>query len=72
MEIRIQRIFLRVAKATRKAFLAFTLLLPITVVPISAAEKDAEDELSSERGSIFDEQAFSHHAPVIMDYDLSL
>lgn len=56
MEIRIQRIFLRVAKATRKAFLAFTLLLPITVVPISAAEKDAEDELSSERGSIFDPQ----------------
>ena len=25
-----------------------------------------------ERGTIFDEQAFSHHAPVIMDYDLSL
>ena len=25
-----------------------------------------------ERGAIFDEQAFSHHAPVIMDYDLQL
>ena len=25
-----------------------------------------------ERGTIFDEQAFSHHAPVIIDYDLSL
>jgi exodeoxyribonuclease-3 len=25
-----------------------------------------------ERGTIFDEQAFSHHAPVIMDYDLQL
>ena len=25
-----------------------------------------------ERGAIFDEQAFSHHAPVIIDYDLNL
>ena len=25
-----------------------------------------------ERGTIFDEQAFSHHAPVIIDYDLNL
>ena len=25
-----------------------------------------------ERGTIFDEQVFSHHAPVIIDYNLSL
>jgi hypothetical protein len=25
-----------------------------------------------ERGTIFDEQAFSRHAPVIIDYDLNL
>ena len=27
---------------------------------------------SVERGSVYDEQAFSHHAPVVMDYDLNL
>ena len=25
-----------------------------------------------QRGYVYDEQAFSHHAPVVMDYDLTL
>ncbi len=56
MEIRIQRIFLTASKAVSRALLACLFATPLWVTPVYAAEKDPEEELSSEGGSIFNPQ----------------
>jgi outer membrane beta-barrel protein len=56
METRIQRIFLNVAKATSKTIAFFLFALQCVIGGVSAAEKNADEELSSESGSIFNPQ----------------
>ncbi|MBV1908653.1 MAG: outer membrane beta-barrel domain-containing protein [Kangiellaceae bacterium] len=53
MEIRIQRIFLKISKFIRAALVA-TILSSFISLPLLAAEKNGENELADEGGSIFD------------------
>lgn len=51
MEIRIQRIFLKIARA-----ISATIVASLLTMPLQAVEKEVDDDLSSESGGIFNPQ----------------